>query len=137
MTAADAVRQAVRILEVATALHCGRISALEKMGLTEPQALRLVQKRYRGAVGHWLGKSLDVMLPQCNPTARAGQIALDLSLSGTTATKAVELASEHTRVDVRHVWAAFKRAKLDEEKASVRRAAMRFSCQEPPVPCGD
>lgn len=137
LTEADAVAQALRIQEAVLALRNGRTGHLEKMGLTEKQAALLALKRHRGPVGHWLGEDMAAMYPKHNAAARAGQIALDLSLSGATATEAVALAADRAGIDVRHVWRAFKRAKLDEEEASVRRAQMGFSCQELPVTRSD
>lgn len=137
LTEEAAKAKAMRILDIALALRQGRTSHLEKMGLTETQARRLVRKRHRGLVGHWVGDSLAAWFAPRNRTARAGQIALDLSLSGLQATESVVWAAERTGSDVRHVWTALKRAKLDEEEASVRRARMRFFCHELPVTRSD
>lgn len=144
LTEEAAKAEAMRILEIALALRQGRTSHLKKLGVTENRARWLVQKRHRGPIGYWIGDSLDGVgdslakkFQPRNRAMRAGQIALDLSLSGLTATEAVTWAAESTNSDVRHVWRALKRAKLDEEAASVRMARMGFFCQELPVIRGD
>jgi len=77
LTEVEAGEKAARVIEVAVALHNGQIRQLKRMGLSEPQAARLVGKRHRGRVGELIGDSLVALAPPINRTAAAVRLALD------------------------------------------------------------
>ena len=76
-TEEQACAKAVRVIEVALALHNRRLGKLSAMGLSERQACKLVTRRHRGRVGELIGDSLICLTPPINRTAAAVRMVLE------------------------------------------------------------
>lgn len=98
LTDEQAAIRAAHVIDVAVMLRQGRLNHLARMGYSERDALRLIQKRYRGRVGEFIGTSVRELFPPINVAAAAARNVLELERDARTSGLPVTRARAITQV---------------------------------------
>jgi hypothetical protein len=114
-TLLSAGNDAAYVVEVAMLIKQGRKAALKAAGFTEATALRYVQKRRRGLMGGFVGKSVqELLFAEENRTKRGLQLVIEHGFK-------VSIVAKKLEIDLRNLRKALPLARIQERKEAERR----------------